>query len=272
MENQSKVKKILLSVWLAVATVLSVIFIIVCIVGGVLSSKNNKHSASAYVEHDIVAYNINNDINKHDIKPIIKEAVAYNDNQYKITLSVDELNNYSFNSFNSYISSTLYGNGHIASIITNITYNLNTYEVDEDIINQSNSYFSYVYGSNYIMFNFDIDEPNNKFAYVENNNPIDFEGDIVLNIEQQSYDDVKQAIESDIAVNSSNINDSVFETLTSSTVGFIGAISSGISSVIAVFYTNNSLTVLGTLAVIVVAVSLAYFVFRLIFGLVRMRG
>lgn len=64
----------------------------------------------------------------------------------------------------------------------------------------------------------------------------------------------------------------IFSGITDALTAFISTLNSGITAMTALFYANNSLTVLGTLTVIVVAVSLAYFLLRLIMGLVRLRG
>lgn len=67
----------------------------------------------------------------------------------------------------------------------------------------------------------------------------------------------------------------IFEGITSAVTAFIGTLNSGITSMLALFYTsgeNAGLTVLGTLTVIVVGVSLVYFLLRFIMGLARLRG
>ena len=64
----------------------------------------------------------------------------------------------------------------------------------------------------------------------------------------------------------------IFRALTDALTAFISTLNSGITAMTALFYANNSLTVLGTLSVIVVAVSLTYWLFRLLIGLIRMRG
>lgn len=64
----------------------------------------------------------------------------------------------------------------------------------------------------------------------------------------------------------------IFTGITSSVTAFIGTLNSGITGMLALFYDDSALTVLGTLTVIVVGVSLVYFLFRLIMGLARLRG
>ena len=64
----------------------------------------------------------------------------------------------------------------------------------------------------------------------------------------------------------------IFQAITSALTAFINTLNSGITAMTALFYADSQLTVLGTLCVIVVAVSLAYWLFRLIIGLIRLRG
>lgn len=68
----------------------------------------------------------------------------------------------------------------------------------------------------------------------------------------------------------------IFDGITSAVTAFIGTLSSGITGMLALFYDSSSsnpgLTVLGTLTVIVVGVSIVYWLFRLIMGLARLRG
>ena len=65
----------------------------------------------------------------------------------------------------------------------------------------------------------------------------------------------------------------IFTGITSAVTAFIGTMNSGITSMLALFYdSTEGLTVLGTLTVIVVGVSLVYFLLRFIMGLARLRG
>ena len=64
----------------------------------------------------------------------------------------------------------------------------------------------------------------------------------------------------------------IFGAITDALTAFIGTLNSGLTAMTAIFYTNGSLTVLGTLTCIVVAVSLGYFALRMIMGLIRLRG
>lgn len=68
---------------------------------------------------------------------------------------------------------------------------------------------------------------------------------------------------------------SIFGGITEAVTAFVGTLNSGVQSILSLFYTtgeNAGLTVLGTLTVIVVGVSLVYWLFRLIMGMARLRG
>lgn len=67
------------------------------------------------------------------------------------------------------------------------------------------------------------------------------------------------------------VND-IFAGITSALQAFIGTLNSGLTSMVTLFYANGALTVVGTLMCIVVAVSLTWTVFRIISGLIRLRG
>lgn len=64
----------------------------------------------------------------------------------------------------------------------------------------------------------------------------------------------------------------IFQGIADAMTNFISTLNSGITSMVALFYADNQLTLLGVLTTIVVGVSLTYFVFRLIMGLIRLRG
>lgn len=68
---------------------------------------------------------------------------------------------------------------------------------------------------------------------------------------------------------------SIFGGITEAVTAFVGTLNSGVTSILSLFYStgeNAGLTVLGTLTVIVVGVSLVYWLFRLIMGMARLRG
>lgn len=64
----------------------------------------------------------------------------------------------------------------------------------------------------------------------------------------------------------------IFEGIADTITNFISTLNTGLTGVVSLFYANNSLTVLGVLATIVVGVSLTWFGFSLIMRLIRLRG
>lgn len=70
----------------------------------------------------------------------------------------------------------------------------------------------------------------------------------------------------------------IFSGITEAVTAFIGTLSSGVTSIVALFYDASAnsnaggLTILGTLTCIVVGVGLVYWLFRLIMGMIRLRG
>lgn len=68
----------------------------------------------------------------------------------------------------------------------------------------------------------------------------------------------------------------IFTGITEAVTAFIGTLNSGVTSIVSLFYNNTGadagLTVLGVLTCIVVGVSLVYWLFRLIMGMIRLRG
>jgi hypothetical protein len=69
----------------------------------------------------------------------------------------------------------------------------------------------------------------------------------------------------------------IFETVTQAISGFVGSLTSAVSSIAALFYTPGTdgaagqMTFLGTLVLIGVGVGIVYWVFRLIRGLIGQR-
>ena len=64
----------------------------------------------------------------------------------------------------------------------------------------------------------------------------------------------------------------IFSSITSALTAFIGTLNSGLTAMVDLFYHAGQLTVVGVLMTIVVAVSLAWTLFRIITGLIRLRG
>lgn len=68
----------------------------------------------------------------------------------------------------------------------------------------------------------------------------------------------------------------IFSGITEAVTAFIGTVNSGVTSIVSLFYVASGesagLTILGTLTCIVVGVGLVYWLFRLIMGMIRLRG
>lgn len=68
----------------------------------------------------------------------------------------------------------------------------------------------------------------------------------------------------------------IFGGITEAVSAFITTLNSGLTSIVSLFYVasgeNAGLTILGTLTCIVVGVALVYWLFRLIMGMIRLRG
>lgn len=67
-------------------------------------------------------------------------------------------------------------------------------------------------------------------------------------------------------------NEGIFDAITDTVSNFTKTMGLGINAILVLFYSNNQLTVLGTITVIVVGVAFVYFLLRFIFGLIRLRG
>ena len=64
----------------------------------------------------------------------------------------------------------------------------------------------------------------------------------------------------------------IFEGISSAITNFVQTLNNGITAMIGLFWSNNALTLLGVLTTIVVGVSITYFLFRMVMGLIRLRG
>lgn len=265
-ETKEKLKKVFKGIYVGITTVLSIGFITCLAVGCSQTKKSNNKVQVACAESE-----------KLEIKQDTRKYVSYDDEEYDIYLNLNELNTYTFYNFFDWVSNWEHLLSQISFVYNTISYTYDSYGDGAYMLTPSNqttpiyliddsTEFNTNYGTSGFL--------NYQFAYGDNINSFSYDLTIQLVNVNTYYDDVKQAIELDIQANTQTINDGIFETLTDSTVGFIGTISSGISSMFAVFYdsANSNLTTIGLLSVIVVSISLAYFLFRLIIGLIRMRG
>ena len=199
--------------------------------------------------------------------------VVYDDEEYKITLSADELNNYTFENLYSDTHDEWNTNRPI------IIFGDTPWSYDGYTDNYLEWCATYLGSLGYpaVKFNKNGDY---KFTYEESNGVESlFETTITLYWGSgditSKYNLYKSAIELDIQANSQiDIDEDIFSSLSSVFTNFIITLNTGVNSVIALFYdsANTQLTLLGTITTIVVGVAITYFLFRLVIGLIRLRG
>lgn len=266
--KKQKIIKILKRIGIGLSIGFNFLFLLAFIIG---STSNKKQVNCCLAESDNFVEKVNNELPKR--------YVSYNDESYTITLSADELNDIVFSNFNTYAFSVYNSEDNVLVSLSYLGYN---YSVSV----QTGDEGHYIFESSYngiadnlypISFNSDGGGYYTDDYFRYNGSIGEFSDSVIFTFRSSYYLNVKSAIQSDLGDSgdsSDSINDGIFETLTDSVGAFIGSIGSGITSMVAVFYdsANSQLTTIGLLSVIVVAVSLSYFLFRLIIGLIRMRG
>lgn len=155
-------------------------------------------------------------------------AVSYDDNNCRITLNVDELNNYTFNNFNSALVDIYVEEGNDISYLEDafLSYNNNSASLSPSYLNGYVSFF--VSDANFgdISFN-----SNNDYRFLINNDN-DFIYSLIIdfaNIDNY-YEDFKQAIEQDIVANQPDNMPTAFQEFVSIIVSGIGAFATGVAS------------------------------------------
>ena len=193
----------------------------------------------------------------------IPNNVVYDDENYSITLSVDELNNYTWENL-----SNLYNNDdhtYITYVVYNNSTKSNTSQAD-GIVNFSGIRFYYD--------STELEDTNwvNKFSNgVEGSNGI-FEYNLELSINTSYYNTVKQAIELDIQENApaqSSMGNTIIDAIKSG-LGLIGELASqfllGFSTL---FWANNALTPFATFALIMLGIAITMAVVSLVLRIIR---
>lgn len=252
--KNNKVFKVIKNIWFAVASVLAVTFIVImCISCSRVNKPNNN--------------NVNTDVGINEVvkSRVNPKYVSYDDLSYSITLTADELSYTYENFYQFYVDNTLYN-------YTYLSFTSNAYNYDRVTYYDINGFRALNTDDlTYVKFNLNNENTSSGLYNFTFDSDIEY---LIIGIDSSIYEGVKTAIEQDIAANTRNIysGNGIFDTISSSMVAFIGSLSSGITAMVGVFYNNGALTVIGLLSVIVVAVSLAYFLFRLFIGLIRMRG
>lgn len=259
--KKQKFIKIIKRIGIGLSLGFNIIFLIALIIG---SSGVKKQVNCCLAESDNV-------VEKLDIKKDNKRYVNIDNDSSRVYFYPIDFS-YSFNNLATFL---LTNDEYI-----DFTNSIEVYGLDEDTIYQyydsgpisgSDSVylvFNHTNSDLYVNFNSLSGFIGNKFS---STNDVGF---FISNDGYTNWDNFISAIQLDIQANESSINDGIFETLTDSVVAFVGSIGSGIVAMTSVFYdsANSQLTTIGLLSVIVVAVSLAYFLFRLLIGLIRMRG
>ena len=258
--KKQKIIKILKRIGMGLSIGFNIVFLLAIIIG---STANKKQVNCCFAESENV-------VEKLDIKQDNKRNVSINTTTSQVFIYNTDLS-FTFNNFAYF----LFENDEYIDF----TNSVEVYSLDEEIIYQyydsgaindhESAYLSFYNSVNELYVNF------NNFAFDNNKfNTTNNVGFIISNDSYSNWDSFLIAIELDIQENSGDINSGIFETLTEGVIEFIGSIGSGIVAMTSVFYdsVNSELTTIGLLSVIVVAVSLSYFLFRLIIGLIRMRG
>lgn len=260
-EKGNKAKKVFKRVAVGLSIAFNVFFASVLAVGCATSGKKSNTTKK-----------VNNEVVYRDNRVQPKYA-SYDDEGHYITLNYDELNNVSFNNFSNYLGEN-YDNDLEVVISEIYTFDGDTrvyYQCDDFDFSLGSFYFSYVNDADaYIKFE------SYHFYKEWNDTRTNFDDNVslTLSIGSSYYEGVKSAIQSDINPSSGNITSDIFTAVSDTMGGFINTLNSGVGEMVNMFYdsTNNQLTTLGTLVVIVVAVALAYWLFRFIIGLIRLRG
>lgn len=266
-ETKNKLKKVGIFSYLGITTLLSILFIVLCVVAGVNNGKKNKSNNS-------VPTNTNEIVEVQHRNKLNPKYASYDDSLHTIELSVDDLDDFTFENLFTYLSTV--SNADQPNIVCDGTYsfnNKNNYSIA--FKNTTNDYVLFLVGD-YSDFNDQTGgsaDRDYEFYSTDDDMGVVAYSSMIIYCSSSNYSDIKFAIQLDLGESSGgDINSNIFTTLTSSVVSFIGSLSSGIVAMESVFYANGDLTTIGLLSVIVVAISLAYFLFRLLIGLIRMRG
>lgn len=272
-EKKEKAKEIAFKILHGVSYALSTCFIATCIVACASSGAKNKSDNSP---KSLIQYRIDGESESQSESESVSYPI-YDDEYSQIILSFYQVNNYSWSNLNSIIDDAL----DIETDISYLEYNDLQFVYDS----LESSYISWSNQGDNIYFVFDVDtfnssegfelEKNYVFIYIYSGYGLTTFNDRLVIKVANYYSDVKQAIQLDIQANSPlSATSDIFTAISDTITNFVIALNSGITAVVGLFWnsTSSALTPLGVLTTIVVGVALAYFVFRLIIGLIRLRG
>lgn len=196
-----------------------------------------------------------------------KKMVSYDDENYSITLSADELNNYVWSNFSHCVFIE-----QLEEYVTSITYSIytitNITSTYDDYNNYQIAFISCGLDSSLSFgFNYGYDEVSNfrfnQFALANSEFEfIPFTDDLVIEFYSQDYNDIKQAIELDIQANSGNPMGNVLTEVVSLLVGgivpFATGIGQGVSDLVTyTFIDNGALSVFGAMIAVFAGIALA---------------
>lgn len=212
----------------------------------------------------------------HEYGP--QQAVVYNDESYSITLSADELSNYTWVNLATLINDEFTSSNFST---TSMSYNDSTLSLDSY---EEYEYFTYDDGDNRVRFFVESSNENySKFMlyyWPEDPNEdavsTNFQYSVIWNVGASNYAVIKSAIQADIQANQTSSMPSIqdlFAQVTAAINAFIGSLGDAFTQVTALFWDSTASTpgptFLGLLVLIGVGVGLVYAAYRVIKGLLH---
>lgn len=187
--------------------------------------------------------------------------LSYNDENYSITLSVEDYTNNAYETFFDFLMSL-----NNDDALSNITYDY--YVENVTIIDNTFSYEEYDNGAIQVFNGSGVriahlDNPNVDYKIEFTFNP---KVDITFFSTSDYYSDLKACF-----IASPSVVDSVFDAVSDTTNGFVSALSNGLNGVVNLVYdtSENQFTIAGILMLIGVAVGLVFGIFRFVRALVK---
>lgn len=201
--------------------------------------------------------------------------VVYDDEEYQITLTAEELNNYTWHYFYNFLNNRV----NDSLNFQNISFANQYSNFDTDIYDVDGAYFYEDSEGASIFFLYDYEQYNLANGTTLNKNYVIYDDDppfeISLSIvcSNSNYNDVKNAIELDIQANTTqaSMGNSIINAIKSG-LGLIGDLASqfllGFSTL---FWNNttNTLTTFGTFALVFLGVAITMAVISLVLNIIR---
>ena len=209
-------------------------------------------------------------------KPQVSKAYSYDDENYQITLTAYELNNYTFTNLQTYINT--FSSDIIIGSCSYTTYsNIN---LKVQYITSSSPYYCRLkleFSNPFPMGYFN--NLNSGLFLLDNYGNSPFSDSLILTINSSYYDDFKSAIELDIQVNASNdyTNDTFLQDIISLLVGGISATATGIGTglntlVSDIAIQNGAMSSFVSIVLIFGAIALAFALSRWVVNLISSLG